>query len=154
MAEIRAFLQLDERVATSGMPRPEDFQKIAAAGYQWVVNLALPTSDNAIANEGGIVASLGMRYAHIPVSFDSPNPEDYKIFERLMDALRDQKVFVHCAANMRVSAFMYLYQVRKGAPVSEAGVSLRKIWEPDGVWAGLVASLSPTSSMETPRIPQ
>lgn len=147
LARIRAFLQLDERVATGGMPVPDDFQEIADAGYKWVVNLALPTSENAIANEGDLVASLGMRYAHIPVKFDSPDPEDYRTFERLMDAISDQKVFVHCAANMRVSAFMYLYRVRKGMAVAEGREAMLKIWEPEGAWADLVASLSPPSSV-------
>ena len=38
-----------------------------------------------------------------------------------MDARRDQRLFVHCAANMRVSAFMALYRIhRLGWPKDKA----------------------------------
>ena len=45
---IRNFLQIDEHLATSGMPRPDDFAAIAREGYRLVINLAMPTSDNAV----------------------------------------------------------------------------------------------------------
>ena len=135
LESIRKFLRLDERVATGGMPQAAHFAAMRAEGFDVVINLALPTSDNALANEGALVADQGMTYVHIPVKFDAPAPEDFRRFQQLMDALAGRKVFVHCAANMRVSAFMFLYHVLKD-PSSrrEAERQLRAIWEPDEIW--------------------
>jgi uncharacterized protein (TIGR01244 family) len=140
--DIRAFLMLPEKIGTSGMPRAEQFADIARAGFRTVINLALPTSDNALPNEGELVTRAEMAYVHIPVLFDAPKKSDYEQFERLMNALRPQPVFVHCAANMRVSAFMFLYRVRNGLAARDAAESdLRKIWDPDGVWREFINSV-------------
>src|SRR5688500_13210364 len=103
---------LAEGIGTSGMPRAEQFTNIATAGFKTVINLALPISDNALPNEGQLVTCAGMTYVHIPVLFDAPQRagyERFERFERIMNSLRPEPVFVHCAANMRVSAFMFLY---------------------------------------------
>jgi len=149
--QIRAYLRLNERVATSGMPRPEQFAAIRSAGFEVVVNLALPTSDNAMANEGDLVTAQGMAYVHIPVNFERPAREDFQKFERVMDAFSERKVFVHCAANMRVSAFMYLYRVRKDPSCApDARKDMQRIWEPDGAWREFIDALSPTLRAERP----
>jgi protein tyrosine phosphatase (PTP) superfamily phosphohydrolase (DUF442 family) len=135
LAGIRNFLQLGGLLATSGMPRPEDFDTMRKAGFAVVVNLAMPTSDNAMANEGDLVTRAGMTYVHIPVNFEAPLPADFDRFSRMLDVLRGQKVYVHCAANMRVSAFVFLHRVLSDElPRAEAERDLRRIWNPDGVW--------------------
>ena len=140
--DIRAFLVLQDGTATSGMPRPEHFPEIAAAGFRTVINLALPTSDNALPNEADLVTRAGMPYVHIPVLFDAPKRANYDRFEKILNAVRDQSVFVHCAANMRVSAFMYLYRLRNGFISRDiAEVDLRKIWEPDATWSQFIAAI-------------
>ena len=132
---IRNFLRIDDRLATSGMPQPDDFAALRQAGFDVVINLALPTSDNALPNEGELVSAQGMTYVHIPVKFDAPQPADFEQFTRVIDACADQRVFVHCAANMRVSAFVFLHRLRNSAVNrAEAERDLRKIWEPDAVW--------------------
>jgi uncharacterized protein (TIGR01244 family) len=142
LEEIRAFLQLPDGTATSGMPRAEHFPEIAAAGFRTVINLALPTSDNALPNEADLVTRAGMTYVHIPILFDAPKRTDYERFEKILNAARDQPLFVHCAANMRVSAFMYLYRIRAGlVPREIAEADLRKIWEPDATWAEFIDSI-------------
>jgi len=135
LTAIRNFLQLDERLATSGMPRPDDFSAIRQSGFDVVINLAMPTSDNAMANEGDLVTRAGMTYIHIPVNFESPGPADFERFAKMMDMLHGQSVFVHCAANMRVSAFLFLHRVLRGSRSREdAERDLKRIWNPDGVW--------------------
>jgi protein tyrosine phosphatase (PTP) superfamily phosphohydrolase (DUF442 family) len=132
--EIKGFLQLDDRIGTSGMPRAEHFREIAEAGYRAVINLALPTSDNALANEGELVSGEGMSYVHIPIKFEEPREEDYENFARVMDAFSREKVFVHCAANMRVSAFIFLYRLEHGADRGSAEAAMNRIWELNNVW--------------------
>ena len=131
---IRNFLRIDDGLATSGMPQPDDFAALRQAGFDVVINLALLSSDNALPNEGELVSAQGMTYVHIPVKFDAPLPSDFDRFTRVLDACAGQRVFVHCAANKRVSAFVFLHRLRHGAGRGRAESDLLKIWQPDGVW--------------------
>lgn len=149
---IRGFLRLNDRIGTSGMPRPEHFAAIREAGFEVVINLAMPTSDNAMPNEGDLVSAQGMTYVHIPVNFERPAREDFEKFQRMMDAFADRKIFVHCAANMRVSAFMYLYRVRKDPQCeAEALEDMQRIWQPDGVWRDFIEAQRRTSISQPPK---
>jgi len=95
----------------------------------------MPTSDNAMANEGDLVTRAGMTYIHIPVNFESPQPAEFERFAKVMDMLQDQRVYVHCAANKRVSAFLFLHRLRRGDKSrADAERDLKRIWHPDGVW--------------------
>jgi protein tyrosine phosphatase (PTP) superfamily phosphohydrolase (DUF442 family) len=151
LENIRAFLMLPEGVGTSGMPGAEQFAEISTAGFRTVINLALPTSDNALANEGDLVTRAGMAYLHFPVLFDAPKQQDYERFERVMKAVISERVFVHCAANMRVSAFMFLYRLRAGSVTRDkAEADLRKIWWPNEVWREFINANLPEGQAELP----
>ena len=135
LGKIIKFLQLTPRVATAGQPRAEQFGEIRAEGYELVINLAVPNYVTAVANEAELVAEHGMRYLHIPVAWEAPTRADLEQFFAAMDANRGAKVFVHCAMNMRVSAFLFLYRVlHEGVPEAEALQDLRKIWQPIPHW--------------------
>jgi protein tyrosine phosphatase (PTP) superfamily phosphohydrolase (DUF442 family) len=139
LSKIYNFRAISERLGTAGQPTEGQFQAVREAGFEAVINLALPTSDNALANEGSIVTGLGMSYIHIPVNFQAPTPKDFQSFCRVMEAFEGRRVFVHCAANMRVSAFVFLYRVlRQHIPQAAAAPDLHAIWEPDGVWGQLI----------------
>ena len=73
--EITNYMHISECIASSGQPEEHQFNDIAVAGYQAVINLARPNSENAIPEEGYLVTALGMAYVHIPVPFDAPNIE-------------------------------------------------------------------------------
>ena len=103
------YYQISERIGTGGQPTSEQFTAIQEAGFQTVINLAMPDSPNALTNEGAIITALGMTYIHIPVPWQSPSLNDLKKFLAFMRALESQKVFVHCAANYRASAFTNRY---------------------------------------------
>lgn len=133
--EISKFLKISDSIATSGQPTEAQFQAIKESGYQVVVNLALPQSTNAIPNEKEIVESCGMQYVHIPVVWENPTLEDFARFSSVMEANSDRPVFVHCAANMRVSAFMYLYRrIHESINDEEAKINLERIWHPNETW--------------------
>lgn len=131
---IRNFLRIDDRLATSGMPKPGDFGTLRQAGFEVVINLAMPTSDNAMPNEDDLVSAQGMTYVHIPVNFEAPQSTDFERFTKMMDVCAGQKAFVHCAANMRASVFIFLHRPRHGVDRATAENDLKKIWKPDGVW--------------------
>ena len=139
LSDIYNFRSLGPNLATAGQPTAEQLRRVRETGFEAVINLALPTSDNALANEGSVVTGLGMSYVHIPVNFQAPTSQDFRAFCRVMDAFDDRSVFVHCAANMRVSAFMFLYRVlEKHVPMLEAQRDLHAIWQPDSVWAEFI----------------
>src|SRR6266487_2930362 len=139
MSEIYSFRPIGERFGTAGQPTQEQFRMVREAGFEAVINLALPTSNNAVATEGSVVTGLGMAYVHIPVDFKCPTAQDFRAFCRVMEAFDERPVFVHCAANMRVSACMFLYRVlHQGVGVAEAERDLHAIWEPDEVWSGFI----------------
>lgn len=137
--DILNFIQINDLLGTAGQPTAAQLAGLADQGYQAVINLALPTSDNAIPNEGELVTRTGMSYAHIPVKFDAPNEADFEAFRGVLRAFAGRKVFVHCAMNMRVSAFVFLYRVlEERLPVGNAAVDLHRVWEPDEVWRDFI----------------
>jgi len=139
LTEIYGFRAVGDRLGTAGQPTEAQFELVRECGFEAVINLALPASDNAIANEGSVVTRLGMSYVHIPVDFKAPSSQDFRAFRRVIDAFDDRPVFVHCAANMRVSAFVFLYRVLcQQVSVSAAERDLHAIWHPDEVWSQFI----------------
>lgn len=132
---IRAFVRISDSLGTSGQPKPEQFPLIKDAGYRVVINLAPSDARDAVKEEQQIVEGLGLKYIHIPVIWTEPKPEDAEKFFVAMKANKDQKVFVHCIANMRVSAFTYLYRTMQlGVSEDAAQKDLQKIWTPSEPW--------------------
>jgi protein tyrosine phosphatase (PTP) superfamily phosphohydrolase (DUF442 family) len=139
MSAIYNFRAIGNKLGTAGQPTKAQFKLVRKAGFKAVINLALPTSDNALPNEGSVVTGLGMSYVHIPVDFKAPASQDFQAFCQVMEAFDDRPVFVHCAANMRVSAFVFLYRVlRQRVARSEAERDLYAIWQPDEVWSHFI----------------
>lgn len=142
LTDIYNFILISETLATAGQPTEAQMSEIAASGYRVVVNLAVGTSTDALADEAAIVRTLGMAYHHIPVVWEAPQKADFDQFCTLMDSLAGQKVFVHCVANYRVSMFIALYaEKRWGWPRAQADAHIRRMWEPDEVWAPFIESI-------------
>ena len=141
MQEITNFYQIADNIGTGGQPTTGQFAVIANADYSVVINLAMHDSDNAVPEEGNIVTSLGMTYIHIPVPFDAPSANHLKIFFDIMDSFDNEKIFVHCAVNARVSAFMYQYlTLKKGVPSEQATSPLLNQWLPtmNSTWKSIM----------------
>lgn len=140
LAAIYNHRAIDERLGSSGQPSVTQLADIAEAGYTTVINLALHDDPRySLPDEAGTVASLGMHYVHIPVQFGTPTRDDLKAFFDAMDQHRSEKVWVHCAANMRVSAFLGLWWVlREQRSREEAFALMRDLWQPNPVWAAFI----------------
>lgn len=131
---------LNEKLATSGQPTEGQLAQIKHHGYQRVINLAPHSAENALANEAELVNGLGLEYIHLPVDFRNPDEDSFHTFCELLDSSTDQKVWLHCAANMRVSAFVYRYRImQQGCDHEEALRDLHRIWKPWGVWKKFIA---------------
>ena len=106
-----------------------------------VVNL-LPSHQNPIDNEEFLVAENNMDYIHIPVDWDNPKETDFNSFVIAMKKHRGEKIFVHCAKNMRVSAFIYLYRIlHDNFSKEKAKESMEKIWKPSGTWKEFIQKI-------------
>ncbi|MGV6817065.1 MAG: protein tyrosine phosphatase family protein [Thiotrichales bacterium] len=139
-ASIRNFLPVSERIGSSGQPEEHEFKHIAAAGYDVVINLAMPNSDDAIPEEGNIVTARKMNYVHIPVPFEAPTVDHLRTFLAVMEAFKTQKVWVHCVLNYRASAFLYQYmRLSQSVSPEDARKIMLPSWEPDDVWKRFMA---------------
>ena len=135
MNKILNYVKINELISTSGQPKIEELELIANEGFEVVINLAVPTTSNALENEDKIVSSLNMSYIHIPVDFENPKISDLKLFLNVLQALGANKVWIHCAKNYRVSAFMYVYHkyILKTS-FEQIDLSIFEIWNPSAKW--------------------
>ncbi len=142
VSEIYNYREAAPDLATSGQPREDQLAAIANAGYDVVINLALHNDPRySLNDEASSVQKLGLEYIHIPVQFAAPTESDLVKFFAAMDRHKHHRVWVHCAANMRVTAFLGLYRrLREGWPEERAFALLREIWQPDKVWSEFIAS--------------
>ncbi len=139
LGEIQNFVQVGDMIATGGQPSESQLKDVAAAGYQVVINLGLLDPKYCLRDEAGLVAELGIEYHHIPVVFTDPKPRDFVRFRDVMASHGTHKIFVHCALNWRVSAFVALYgELRLGWPRPRADAHMRIFWEPNEVWTDFV----------------
>lgn len=140
------YLRLSDRIGTAGQPSAEQFAAIQEAEYQVVVNLRPP--GDTLPNEHALVEGSGLGYVSIPVIWDAPTVADVEQFFATMQANENKRVFVHCAMNMRVSAFMYLYRVVKQNVAPEvAAQDLHRIWEPNPTWRHLIEQVLEQNSI-------
>ena len=135
LSAIRDLLVLSETLATAGQPTEAQLGAVAARGFEVVINLALATSPGALSDEAAIVARHGMEYVHIPIEFTAPDVPSALRFFGVMRANRGRRLFVHCAANKRVSALIYAHRIVEEEPgPAQAARDLARRWEPDEIW--------------------
>jgi uncharacterized protein (TIGR01244 family) len=142
-AAIYNYRGVDARLATSGQPTEAQLASIAADGFEVIINLGLHDDPRyALADEAATVRALGMTYVHIPVQFGAPTEREASAFFDEMDRHGDRKVWAHCAANMRVSAFLGLYRVvRQGWSEAEAFELMDSLWKPNPAWATFISTV-------------
>lgn len=125
---IPAFLKLTDQVWTGGQPTLEHLAKLKAEGVDIIINLR-PASEHTGEQEAAKVKELGLRYYNVPVVYNAPKPEDADAFLKLTDEhLKEGRVFIHCAAAIRVGAFWLIRRVlRDGWTYEQALEEANKI---------------------------
>jgi protein tyrosine phosphatase (PTP) superfamily phosphohydrolase (DUF442 family) len=120
---------------TSGQLSEQDISRLPALGIEAVINLALPTSSNALHGEAELIAGHGIAYIHIPVQWEQPELGQLEQFFGTLKTFEGSKVWVHCAKNMRVSAFVYLYRrLHLGESEEASAHPMREVWVPNEIW--------------------
>ena len=138
--DIQAYVKISDSLATSGQIGYDEIEMLKDAGFEVVINLATADEERN-GREGFLVTETGMTYIHIPVSWQDPSQRDLQLFFDVMEVNKDRKVYVHCFANMRVSAFVYLYRtLQQDVSEEKARKDLAKIWDPYSLdqWANFI----------------
>ncbi len=128
-ADIRNWQRRADGITTSGKLEAHDPARLAAIGVRHVVNLALGSHPEALADEAALMAAAGIDYTHIPVPFDAPSPAHVAALAEALTA-HSGPVHVHCIMNWRVTAFFYLLDRAAGVPEPEARARMAKVWDP------------------------
>ncbi len=124
-----------ERLHTSGQPDSAQLSALADRGFELVINLAPPTSPNAVPTEGQLVAETGTAYVNIPVDWRAPAFADFDFFSGVLNQSQDRQVLIHCMLNYRASMFTFLYRtVHRGIPPEQAYEAVAAVWEPQDQW--------------------
>lgn len=133
---IRSFVAVSEELGTAGQPTEEQLAAVRSQGFEVVVNLGLLDPRYCLPDEARTVAALGMAYHHVPVDFQQPKLADFDAFRGIMRETAGRRVFVHCAANMRVSCFVALYgETDLDWSREKADSHVARLWQPNDVWA-------------------
>jgi protein tyrosine phosphatase (PTP) superfamily phosphohydrolase (DUF442 family) len=120
---------------TSGQLSADDIGRLPDLGVRNVINLALPSSTYALKGEAELVTGLGLNYIHLPVTWEAPEPAQLRRFFLILQSLNEEPTWVHCARNMRVSAFVFLYRrLCLGESEETASYPLCEVWEPNPTW--------------------
>lgn len=143
LSEIKNFQKLTESLSSAGQPLEEQLTFVKEAGFDVVINLGLLNNpEYSLRDEAGSIRALGMEYIHIPVIFESPARQDLVDFFKAMEGSKGKKIFVHCAMNMRASAFIGLYNaIRLKQPRKQAFKLMHKIWEPNEIWKTFIKKM-------------
>ena len=111
MAESFRNLFQTDAVYFAGLPTEEGLKQMQAAGVTLVVNLlSEPEVKGSQLDEQALTESLGMTYAHIPVSPATFSRDDVDRFAKAMEGAQG-KVLVHCASANRVGAMWASYLI-------------------------------------------
>lgn len=128
-ADIRNWQRRPDGITTSGRLQPQDPARLAAIGVRHVINLALDSHPDALADEAALLAQHGIAYTHIPVPFDAPTHDHVAAMAAALDAA-EGPVHVHCIMNYRVTAFFYLLDRARGLSDAEATARMARVWDP------------------------
>ena len=98
------FGRVDGTLYRGAQPQGRDYSDLAALGIKTVINL---TSDDALAEEQGIVERAGMKYIRIPMTtHQPPTTEQLAQFLKLVNDSASQPVYVHCVGGRHRTGVM------------------------------------------------
>jgi phosphoglycerate dehydrogenase-like enzyme/protein tyrosine phosphatase (PTP) superfamily phosphohydrolase (DUF442 family) len=129
------FRRLSDRWITSGLPTADQLRAVADAGFEVVISLLPDDDEETLPDERAIVESLGLAFEQIPVVWTAPTHDDLMAFFATMNRHTGRAVYLHCAANFRVSVFSALYRIlRLGWSPKAALADVHAIWQPYDWW--------------------
>jgi protein tyrosine phosphatase (PTP) superfamily phosphohydrolase (DUF442 family) len=132
-------VEVSPTLVTAGQPSAAALQALRKEGFEAVVYLAPPTAKGSLPKEATIVGGQGMVFANIPIDYERPTAADYAAMAGVLDGLSGRKVLVHCQANYRASAMVFLYRTiaLKEDPAT-AYADVTRVWTPNDTWRAFI----------------
>ncbi len=129
VAGITNLKRLESTVACAGATTPESMRAVKEMGFASVVNLREASEPDAnVEAESAAARTAGLRYVHLPLNRESPDPA---VADRFVIAARDpsnQPMFIHCASGNRAAAMWLIKRaVVDGWPLDRATAEAEKL---------------------------
>lgn len=122
------YFELTPRIGTGGQPDEAGVKQLADKGYQSIINIRASDESVDLAAEEKQAVGLGLHYYMIPFNGRQPSEGQALAFDRLMSALKEEKVFIHCGSGTRVGSLMMIYlALEEGMPVEKAEQEAKKV---------------------------
>ncbi len=135
-------VQISPLLYTSGQPTAQALAGLGQQGFEAVVYLAPPTVDDAVKDEAFIVARQGLVFVNVPMQWDHPTEEDFRVFTAALTGLANRKVLVHCQVNMRGSSMVFLHRaITQHVDPALAYEAVAKVWSPRGTWKAYIGGM-------------
>ena len=108
------FGRISDTYYRGSQPSGDDYAALATLGVKTVINL---TSDDALAEEPGMVARAGMKYVAIPMTTRvAPTTEQLAQFLKVVNDPASQPVYVHCVGGKhRTGVMTAVYRMTQNA---------------------------------------
>lgn len=105
VAGVRNFAKLESTIACGGATTPEGIAELKKLGYNSIINVR-EASENGANIEAATAAAkeAGVKYVHLPMNGQSPDPAVADRFLEAVLAPANQPVFVHCGSGNRAAA--------------------------------------------------
>ncbi len=121
-AGIVNFSRVDAVVACGGATETSALEGLAKDGFKSVINLRQASEPNVNIDQNTARArELGLKYIHIPLNAQQPDP---KVIDQFLAAIADksnQPAYVHCGSASRVGSVWLAKRVlQDGWPVDKA----------------------------------
>jgi uncharacterized protein (TIGR01244 family) len=128
--------RLDSTVACAGATTPESMRAVKDMGFASVVNLREASEPNAnVEAESAAAKAAGLRYLHLPLNRESPDPS---VADRFVAVARDpanQPMFIHCASGNRAAAMWLIKRaVVDGWPMERATAEAERLGLEHEAW--------------------
>ncbi len=113
---------LGGKIYFGGQPPEADLKTFSDKGVKVVINLRSDGELEGLGfDEGKTVKGLGMKYHHVPMGRDVPEPADLKRIFSVLDKAGEAPVLLHCASSNRVGMIWSIYRAkRSGMSLEEA----------------------------------
>jgi uncharacterized protein (TIGR01244 family) len=112
-------LQPVDGLTSAGQPNLQQFELIAEAGYEAVIDLRGANEDRGL-DEAAVLEELGLDYVVLPVSSpDAVSMENAGHLDEILSGY-DGPVLIHCGSGNRVGALLALRASLHGASDAEA----------------------------------
>jgi protein tyrosine phosphatase (PTP) superfamily phosphohydrolase (DUF442 family) len=98
------FGRISDTYYRGAQPAGDDYTALAKLGIKTVINL---TSDDAVAEEPGMVTNAGMKYVAMPMTTRiAPTTEQLATFLKIVNDPASQPVYVHCVGGKHRTGVM------------------------------------------------